>query len=81
MLYPGTHQRDTSHAGAVDFRESVLAVVGRLVVKQTHQIHQDLEADMGTVDKRRVNRALARLVRDGVIIRIDGGYRRARGVR
>ncbi len=50
-------------------------------MKQTHQIHQDLEADLGDIDKRRVNRALAKLVRDGAVIRIDGGYRRAKGVR
>jgi len=80
-LYPGTHQRDTSHTGAVDFRASVLAVVGRLVVKQTHQIHRDVEAELGETDKRRVNRALAKMVREGVVIRIDGGYRRAKVVR
>ena len=75
-LYPGTHRRDTTIEGAASFRDAVLSVIGRLAVKQTAKIHQDVESKWGAVDKRRVQRAIAWLLARGVVTRIDGGYRR-----
>lgn len=76
-LYPGTHLRDTTVEGAASFRDAVLSVVGRLAVKQTAQICQDVAAEWGEVDKRRVQRAIAWLLERGAIVKVDGGYRRA----
>lgn len=69
-------ERDEERA---DFRDRVFACLGRLVVKSTNAIKQELTADFGVgVDYRRVKRALDDLAAAGRSLRVGGGWRRAR---
>lgn len=36
-------------------------------------------AEMGAIGRRRMERMLARLVKLGTVVRVDGGYRRGSG--
>lgn len=66
-------QTPTAEALAA-FRGLVLSKVGRLAPRWTTAIRRDVEAEWGTVDRRRVDRALAWLVTVGAVRRTPDGY-------
>jgi hypothetical protein len=60
------------------FRALVLSKIGQLTPRWTSTIHQDVEAEWGVVDRRRIDRAIAWLVAVGAVRRTPDGYLRGR---
>ena len=60
------------------FRELVLSKIGRLTPKWTSTIHQEVEEEWGTADRRRIDRVIAELVAQGLIERTPDGYLRSK---
>jgi hypothetical protein len=64
--------------GLAAFRELVLSKIGRLTPRWTSALHQAVEAEWGSVDRRRIDRAIAWLVSLGAVHRTSDGYVRRR---
>jgi len=60
------------------FRDLVLSKVDRLAPQWQSSIHRRVEADWGSVDRRRVDRAITWLVNLGAVRRTPDGYLRVR---